>query len=126
VSLESPGYIKYPWQEFSDGDLLIVPSRYEGDGLVVIEALQRNIPFILSDIPEFQRFGLPILNYASSVDEFADAINAHMDSTLAFQIDSETAESILNLRKIHLIGQDWQEFINSLSHSPNGDSEKLS
>jgi glycosyltransferase involved in cell wall biosynthesis len=126
VSLESPGYIKYPWREFSNGDLLIVPSRYEGDGLVVIEALQRNMPFILSDIPEFQRFGFPILNYASSVDEFAAAINAHMDSTLAFQIDSETAESILNLRKIHLIGQDWQEFIDSLSHNPNGDSEKLS
>jgi glycosyltransferase involved in cell wall biosynthesis len=118
VNFSAPGFSTYPWREISDGDLLVIPSRYEGDGLVVIEALQRNIPFILSDIPEFRRFGLPNLNYASGVDEFAEAIIAHQQSTAAFQVSSGIADSILSVRKIEFIGNDWEKFIVELLDCP--------
>jgi glycosyltransferase involved in cell wall biosynthesis len=118
VNFSAPGFSTYPWREISDGDLLVIPSRYEGDGLVVIEALQRNIPFILSDIPEFRRFGLPSLNYASGVDEFAEAIIAHQQSTVSFQVNSGIAESILSVRKIEFIGNDWGRFIVELLDCP--------
>jgi glycosyltransferase involved in cell wall biosynthesis len=118
VNFSAPGFSTYPWREISDGDLLVIPSRYEGDGLVVIEALQRNIPFILSDIPEFRRFRLPSLNYASGVDEFAEAIIAHQQSTAAFQVSLGIAEAILNVRKIEFIGNDWEKFIDELLDCP--------
>ena len=118
VDIEAPGFIKFPWQEISDGDLLIIPSRYEGDGLVVIEALQRNIPLLVSNIPEFKRFGLPALNYASALEEFVEVISTNRDSTAAFQVDSEKSESILSQRKITSIGQDWEKLIGDLMNQP--------
>lgn len=114
VDFEAPGFMKYPWQEIVDGDLLIIPSRYEGDGLVVIEALQRNVPLLVSNIPEFKRFGLPIRNYASTVEEFVEAISSNRDSTAVFQINSEKAESILNQREVTSIGKDWEKLIKEL------------
>jgi len=118
VNLNTPGFTQFPWRAIADGDLLIIPSRYEGDGLVVIEALQRNVPFIVSDIPEFRRFGLPFFNYASGTDEFVNAIIAHQDSTAAFQVSSKEVESILSLRDINLIGKDWENLIEELESSP--------
>lgn len=118
VNLNTPGFTQFPWRAISDGDLLIIPSRYEGDGLVVIEALQRNVPFIVSDIPEFRRFGLPFFNYASGTDEFVNTIIAHHESTAAFQVSSKKALSILSLRDINLIGKDWVNLIKELERSP--------
>ena len=114
LEFEAPGFRKFPWREISDGDLLIIPSRYEGDGLVVIEALQRNVPLLVSKIPEFKRFGLPIPNYASGVKEFVEIIDTHRDSTAAFQVDSTTAESILNHREVTSIGEDWERLFREL------------
>jgi len=118
VNLSTPGFTQFPWRAISDGDLLVIPSRYEGDGLVVIEALQRNVPFIVSDIPEFRRFGLPFFNYASGTDEFVNAIIAHQESTAAFQVSSKEVVSILSLRDINLIGKDWENLIEELESSP--------
>lgn len=118
VDIEAPGFLKFPWREISDGDLLIIPSRYEGDGLVVIEALQRNVPMLVSNIPEFKRFGLPDLNYASTLEEFVEAICTNRDSTAAFQVDSVKSELILSQRKIASIGDDWEKLIGDLiNHS---------
>lgn len=118
VNIEAPGFIKFPWRVISDGDLLIIPSRYEGDGLVVIEALQRNIPLLVSNIPEFKRFGLPNTNYASTLEEFVELINSNRDSTAAFQVDLEKSLSILSQRKITSIGEDWEKLIwDLMNHS---------
>ena len=68
------GQRKDPWSEVENGDLLIIPSEYEGDGLVVVEGMQRNLPMLLADIPDFRRFGLPDLNYCSSVEDFISSI----------------------------------------------------
>ena len=118
VDIEAPGFMKFPWREISDGDLLIIPSRYEGDGLVVIEALQRNVPLLVSNIPEFERFGLPILNYASTLEEFVEVICTNRGSTAVFQINSEKSDSILSQRNITSIGEDWEKLIgNLMNHS---------
>lgn len=111
VDLDSPGYKRFPWQEIGDGDLLIIPSRYEGDGLVVIEALQRNVPFIVSDIPEFKRFELPSSNYSSNLENYIEAITLNLNSTSTFQVNKKIAEAILNKRDVKLIGDDWGQLI---------------
>ena len=35
------GHLSDPWADLKDGDLLIVPSAFEGDGLVVVEGMQQ-------------------------------------------------------------------------------------
>jgi glycosyltransferase involved in cell wall biosynthesis len=114
VDLDAPGFRKFPWQEIGDGDLMIIPSRYEGDGLVVIEALQRNVPFIVSNIPEFKRFKLPKINYAANLEEYIEAITVNQDSTSVFQVNSIKAETILNERDVELIGDKWGKLIHEI------------
>ena len=52
------GFVSNPWEFFETGDLLIVPSSFEGDGLVLVEALSNRIPLIANDIPDLRRFNL--------------------------------------------------------------------
>lgn len=68
------GQVLNPWLAVQEGDLLVVPSKYEGDGLVVVEALHQKIPILIADIPEFRRFALPNSNYCKDVDHFVKQI----------------------------------------------------
>ena len=93
-----------PWGKIRQGDLLVVPSAFEGDGLVVLEAIQRDVPLLLADIPDFRRFGLPGSNYCVSVDDYCDRItqfsnnlgNLVVSNSIKIELVSErSAEKVL-------------------------------
>jgi len=93
-----------PWGKIRQGDLLVVPSAFEGDGLVVLEAIQRDVPLLLADIPDFRRFGLPSYNYCDSVDDYCDRItqfssnlrNLVVSNSIKMELVSErSAEKVL-------------------------------
>jgi glycosyltransferase involved in cell wall biosynthesis len=69
LDIEFAGHQFNPWDFFCSGDLLVVPSKWEGDGLVVVEALDLGLPLLLSDIPDLRRFDLPESNYFSLSDK---------------------------------------------------------
>ena len=50
----APGYLPDADGLMSLFDLLVVPSRTEGQGLVVLEAFRAGVPVLASDIPAFQ------------------------------------------------------------------------
>lgn len=107
----APGWSVHPWQQITEGDLLLVPSRYEGDGLVVIEAMLGGIPLIVSDIPEFRRFQLPDHNYATDLTDFVVAINQNLENALNFQVPEKTLKEVLRDREISNIITDWEEIL---------------
>jgi glycosyltransferase involved in cell wall biosynthesis len=74
ISAHFVGFVKNPWDLVRVGDLLIVPSLNEGDGLVVVEAITRNFPIILSDVPDLRRFGFPSELYAGSEEDFVKSV----------------------------------------------------
>ena len=111
VEVEMIAFKENPWQFLKDGDLLLVPSRYEGDGLVVLEALQRSIPLIISDIPEFRRFNLPSHNYAYTVDNFIELVRKNKFQSSKFQVDSTITRRIFSERKLELICDSWIHLI---------------
>jgi glycosyltransferase involved in cell wall biosynthesis len=65
LDVEFAGYLSDPWEKCRQGDVIIVPSMWEGDGLVVVEALLLGFPILLADIPDLRRFCLPDTNYFS-------------------------------------------------------------
>ena len=71
---------KNPWSILLPGDLLVVPSAWEGDGMVAVEAIIGQIPIILSDIKEFRFFDLEEKHYAKSIKDFVESINKHKDN----------------------------------------------
>ncbi len=62
------------WSSFEAGDLLIVPSKFEGDGLVVLEGMQRRVPMLLADIEAFRRFKLENQFYCLEIADFVKRI----------------------------------------------------
>lgn len=114
VSVKFVGFKLDPWALIQSTDLLIVPSRYEGDGLVVIEALQRGIPIMISDIPEFKRFNLPKLNYSATVSEFSDSIIRNSSNLTKFIVDPNIVKKVLINRDIESVTKVWIHLISEI------------
>lgn len=107
------GRVDNPWLEVVPGDLLIVTSMSEGDGLVVIEGLQYGIPMLLIDIPDLRRFNFPDRNYCTDLQDFVDRINSFKENLSALKIPSIVADEILSSRSLAAVGNTWEKFLNS-------------
>jgi hypothetical protein len=57
------GFQKNPWEKLRDGQLLIASSDFEGDGLVVAEAISQGFPLLLRKTKDFESFNLPVTSY---------------------------------------------------------------
>ncbi len=114
VQIKMVGFKEKPWELIESGDLLLVPSRYEGDGLVVIEALQRNIPLLISNIPEFLRFGLPKHNYACKDTEYSNLILKNKSNISKFKVSPSIASKALLHRDIETVCNSWLSLIDDI------------
>jgi glycosyltransferase involved in cell wall biosynthesis len=110
------GQRKNPWEELTQNDLLIVPSLHEGDGLVVVEAISGGVPILLSDIPEFRRFGLPEKNYCKDKNEFIATIGSYRDNLADLIVPNEIVAPILSTRSIDSIADSWEISFQTASH----------
>ena len=108
------GQVTDPWEIIKSGDLLIVPSEYEGDGLVVIEGLANRVPILVADIPDFQRFNLPEHFYCQNTKMFVDTIGEFSHKLEELVPSPEIVESVLSQRSIGQVGNAWETFLNSL------------
>jgi glycosyltransferase involved in cell wall biosynthesis len=108
LSVNFHGHLLEPWSIIREGDLLIVPSEYEGDGLVVIEAINLGLPILVADIPEFRRFGFPDRNYCKNIEAFTSSVNRYRNSLDELVLPQEIASQILRSRQISEIGNSWE------------------
>lgn len=112
LSVEFAGHRVDPWDAFTQGDVLIVPSLFEGDGLVVVEAVANQIPIIISNIPAFRRFDLPEKFYASTQEEFIERLKFFQSNVNELVVPWENAEALLLERDPMRIANAW---LNALS-----------
>ena len=101
-----------PWQIYETGDLLIVPSVFEGDGLVILEAMQRSIPMLIADIPDFRRFNFPELNYCANLDQFVERALNNSENIGSFLIPRNLSSQILASRELSNTVPIWESFLN--------------
>lgn len=101
------GFQVNPWRLIRSGDLLLMPSSAEGDGLTLIEAIQRRVPFLASDIPDLNRYGILKSNYCSSFEEFVNRVNIYRHSLDALVVPQSTANTILESRKPSEVVKKW-------------------
>lgn len=101
------GQVLDPWKLTCDGDLLVVPSKFEGDGLVVLEAIREGVPLLLSDIPDLRRFNFPNTNYCDSVASYIEKIESYSTQLNSLKIAEEDARPILEARSVGEICDKW-------------------
>jgi glycosyltransferase involved in cell wall biosynthesis len=115
LNVDFLGRLDEPWAEIGVGDLLIIPSEFEGDGLVVIEALQLGLPILVSDINDFRRFGFSESNYCKEVDDFVQRIQIFSHDLTPLIVSSEVSEAILKPRSIEIVGETWDLFLSEIT-----------
>jgi glycosyltransferase involved in cell wall biosynthesis len=104
------GYIENPFLDFDKGDLLVIPSIWEGDGLVVLEAMKLGVPLLLSDIPDFRRFNLKEKHYFKDESDLARIV---MDckNVSEFVVSKDDTDRILQERDVKSIARKWLDYI---------------
>ena len=115
IETEFSGFVSNPWEFFEEGDLLIVPSSFEGDGLVLVEALSNRIPLIANDIPDLRRFNLEDKNYAANINEFYNSIAFNLNAIENLLPNKTTVDGILENREPAVVGERWKTFLNSVT-----------
>lgn len=108
------GYQEFPWKFYRDGDLLIIPSSAEGDGLVLIEAIQRSVPFLATNIPDLNRYGISAMNYCKDIEEFAFRIETYRHRLDELVVPEKLATKIIEERSLSKIADAWVSLLNRL------------
>jgi len=96
---EGLGYVEYPQveQNYRECSCVIVPSKYEGFGLAIAEAIVRGIPVICSDLEVFQE-QIELYRCEDRIDIFpmgdSDALAACMEAFLQNPKPRLSAEEI--------------------------------
>jgi glycosyltransferase involved in cell wall biosynthesis len=111
LDVDFKGRLEDPWEEVQAGDLILVPSAFEGDGLVVIEAIQRGIPILISDIPDFRRFKIYEANYCARVEEFIHKVRFFTNDLTQLVVPQDISELIITSRSIEAVGDAWVTFL---------------
>lgn len=114
TNISFAGFASDPWNLMQEGDLLIVPSSSEGDGLVVIEGLKANLPMLISDIPEFRHFNLPEANYCRDVSAFVDRANQFRENLDVLSVPESIKDKILKERSPKAVGDAWESFLETI------------
>ena len=112
LNVELLGYLKNPWKFIEQNDVLIVPSLFEGDGMVVIEAIARDLPLLLSDTPDFRRFGFPNANYCIDSADFVKRLTEYELRINDLRVPAQTRREILNSRTPKAVGVSWVNYLN--------------
>lgn len=71
---------------YANASLFLFPSRYEGFGLPILEAMKFNIPILSSDAASLKEIGGDAIHYfdAGNVDELVDSLDAFAEGNLIY------------------------------------------
>jgi glycosyltransferase involved in cell wall biosynthesis len=111
LSIRFTGQLNNPWGEIHRNDIVVITSQYEGDGLVLLEAISRNLPILVRDIPDLRRFGLPDLNYFQTTADATQKLLGLKENSDPLRVPSDTITRILSTRNENTILGHWVELI---------------
>jgi glycosyltransferase involved in cell wall biosynthesis len=106
------GFIDNPWSKLKRDSLIIMPSEYEGDGLVAVEAIINGFAVVLSDNPDMRRLNLPPINYFKTSEDLAHMIAESINEGSGIFLPSDiTRQNFTAARKLENIVNDWMRLL---------------
>lgn len=113
--IQFTGYLDNPWSKLSANDVVVVPSDFEGDGKVAVEAIILGQPILLRNNSDLKRFNLPSTNYFHDVNELRDKIRDIQKGNLATYRPSQSLRNTLREeRNIYRITSLWENKIQEI------------
>lgn len=108
---EFHGFVINPWSEIRINQTLIVASEYEGDGIVVVEAILSGIPLLLLDNEDLRRFELPNKNYFKNKEELVEKLRMAQENSSEFAIPAEKVNHYMQERNPSTVLKNWLEIL---------------
>ena len=110
------GQIENPWEKISPLAIVVVASDYEGDGMVVIEAIMNDCQILLMDNKDLRRFELPETNYFKNINDLRNKLEVR-DSTKKkkFEVPPRIKEEISKARNFDAILSEWESLLSEES-----------
>jgi glycosyltransferase involved in cell wall biosynthesis len=109
------GFVTNPWGQLGENSIVVVPSEYEGDGMVVAEAILRGYAVLLADNPDLRRFGLPDVNYFLNKAELEAKLKSWKESeSQDFRIPDAITKSLYVARDMKTIVEQWEILVTKL------------
>jgi glycosyltransferase involved in cell wall biosynthesis len=105
------GFVENPWQYISADQIIIVGSEYEGDGIVVVEAILAGIPLLLRDIADLRRFELSENSYFKDQTDLEVKITQAVFNPELFRANQNTREKLFQERSFRAVFLQWEELI---------------
>jgi hypothetical protein len=88
--------------------LVIVPSDYEGDGMVIVEAVLAGNPILLRDNIDLRRFGFEDKHYFKDLDDLVLIVKRNLDTSFKELVVSQAkANELQASRSLQRITLDW-------------------
>ena len=105
------GFIENPWQSITAFQTIIVGSEYEGDGIVVAEAILAGIPILLRDIQDLRRFRLSEDSYFKNKEELERKIEQAVTNPDVFRANQIMRDKLLTERSLEVVFLKWKTLI---------------
>lgn len=105
------GFVSNPWNEIDENKTVIIASQYEGDGIVVVEAIIAGLPLLLLDNQDLRRFDLPDKNYFKDERDLIRKINLVHQNVFEFAVPTEKVEEYLTQRDPSRVLKSWLEML---------------
>ena len=114
------GFYSNPWELIPRNSLVVVPSQYEGDGMVVMEAILSGVPLVLADNEDLRRFNLDNKHYFDNYDELVAIIQNHIENNFEDLLVSEQiSDTLMRERSLKNVTDTWVNTLFSLKLKRN-------
>jgi len=109
------GFLSNPWKMISSNSIVIVPSDYEGDGMVIVEAVLSGHPILLRDNVDLRRFGFEDKHYFNNLEDLILIVKFNLKTNFKNLVVSPTKTKNLQLsRSLKKITDNWINLISNL------------
>jgi glycosyltransferase involved in cell wall biosynthesis len=106
------GFKSNVWDLIPNNSLIVIPSEFEGDGMVVIEAIISKYPLLLSWNDDFMRFGLDSKHYFKTFNELEFLVEQNKKNNFINLVpDDRFIENLKKQRSLDSIVLDWLSFL---------------
>jgi glycosyltransferase involved in cell wall biosynthesis len=106
------------WETLPMNALVVVPSEFEGDGMVVMEAILSGSPIVLADNEDLKRFKLEGKHYFKDTSELCEIIKKYEKNNFKELIPSISFKAnLMSTRSLNIITEKWLELISSMNYN---------
>ena len=107
-NIEFHGFKSNVWDLIPSNSLVVVPSEFEGDGMVIIEAIISRFPLVLAWNKDLIRFGLEEKHYFKTFNELILIVEQNVKNNFKnLVVADEFVKSLNKQRSLELIVSDW-------------------